>query len=260
MVAASGSEPPRDQARFDELYKLALAVFTERGHPMPAALQERVLRIHRLRNLAVHLGAEPASRMVQSALRTAGELRALAIDTLEALEAFRESGPVQAVATLVSVESISVPLAEAERLLGEDKVSEAADQASIALYATLERVSPRLRSTHYRRPSSLMMGRETSREVTDAVIGLNDRANRLESWILASALGLRPRELRHLQQMLGEPVYTMGGPQPRRIDRDEGIELSRTTVESALLTTADVVYRLWQDDSLILSDEPWRED
>jgi len=255
LIAASGTPPPSERDTFDRIYELALAVLDERGHTMPQGLRTRLLQVHRQRNLAVHLGVEPAPRMVQTALRTATELRSLAIDSLEILEAFRTAGPVRAVAHVIAIPVISQALSEAERLLGEDQLVEAADQAAIALHEALERVSPSLRT----RPRGFRIP-HIDREVRDALSGLRDRANRHEAWILATGLGLRPRELRRLQRTVGEPIYTMAGPQPHSIPRDPRVELNRPLVEWAVLTTADIIYRLWQDDSLFLSDDPWREE
>ena len=255
MIAASGPRPPTERDHFDQVYSLAFAVLRDSGHPMPASLSNRVLQVHRLRNLAVHLGAAPPTRMVETALRTATELRGLAIDALDVLEAFRDSGPVRAVAEIVALEAVSIPLAEAERLLSSGDLEGAANQASIALDGALSRVTPALRSW---RSSRIRTGRDWARDLKEAVEALTDRSNRMEAWIVAAGVGLTPGELDRLQRLVGSPVYTLGGPQPHSINRDPKVELTAGAVEWAVLSTADVIYRLWQNDSMRLG-EAWEE-
>jgi len=265
LIAAAGDDPPAERAGFSEIYKLALAVLDARERPMPESMRGRVLRVHRARNMAVHLAVEPAETLVATAIRTAVELRELAIEALDVLAAFRESGPVRAVAELVGIPAVSGPLGEAERLLAEGKPSEAADQAAAALHAALSRVTPGLRDWGHRRPMlrNTFPGqgmssdyRNAERALEEAFVAADKRSDRLEAWILAFGLGLRPSELARLQRVVGTPIYTMGGPQPAAVNRHPDVELTPEAVTSAVLLTADVIYRLWQNDSM-RAGEPW---
>lgn len=99
---------------------------------------------------------------------------------------------------------------------------------------------------------------KAERDLEAAFQNAEDRSDRLEAWILATGLGLRPAELARLQRVLGTPTYTLGGPQPHAIDRYRDVELTQPVVEAALLLTADVIFRLWQNDSMRLG-EPWED-
>jgi hypothetical protein len=196
-------------------------------------------------------------RVVDNALDTARQLRSLAIDALEMLEGFRTAGPVRAVAELVAIDEISTPLAEAERALGDGDIERAANQASLALDAALSRVTPALRSWRHSESRFRFrihdIRRESGRDLGEMLESLEDRANRLEAWALAIGLGLRPAELARLQRLLGRPLRTLG-PQTPDIMRREDVELTANAVEWAVLLTADVIYRLWQDESMRLGE------
>jgi hypothetical protein len=135
LIAASGSNPPEERDSFDQVYSAALSALRERELDIPQSMRTRIQQSHRARNSAVHLGVDPVARLADTAIRTAPELRALAVEALDVLRPFHGSGPVGAVAELVGLQSVSEPLREAERLLAEGSLADAADQTSIALDA-----------------------------------------------------------------------------------------------------------------------------
>jgi hypothetical protein len=248
-IASSLGEPPGRDATFEQTLQLAEAALAGGANAIDQSLRTRILTTHRHRNAAVHHGAEPAGRAVARAIETALELRQRAIDSLTLLEAFRDSGPASAVGRLVGLEPIATPLTKAERFLVEGELLSAADQCAIALHEAIERVKPGLRTYE-------LLSRGRMRDRVDELDEMVREQNRLhEAWILAIGLGIRPVELSRLRRVLGEPIYLInGGGEPDSVDRSE-IELTEALVSWALRTTTDVIFRLWQSESL--SPNPW---
>jgi hypothetical protein len=249
-IAASGANPPDRDALFDQVYSAAVAELGARGHPMPGSLKARVQNMHRQRNGAVHLNIEPTTRAIETAIRTTIELRDLVVVAVAHLEAFRASGPTRAVATIVGIESISGALTDAERLLGEGRLVEAADACAVALDGALERVRPGLRSYKHVGPLN-----PTERNLGYALQRADETANLHETWILALGLGLRPVELARLQRIVGQPDGTFKVPEP--IERDPKVELTLPVVTWALRVTTDVIYRLHQGEGLSQREWPY---
>lgn len=76
------------------------------------------------------------------------------------------------------------------------------------------------------------------------------RAEAVEAWVLALAVGLQPSELEDVLSVLGRPAYWNSVT----IHRDPSVRLEAATVENALLMAADVIFRLWVTDSLDRDD------
>ena len=147
-------------------------------------------------------------------------------------------------------------------LLARDCKSEAGSSADRPI-----RVREQLTNEFIRKPvreqdrvenATVARGRDLPRELEETLKSHDDRADRLEAWILAIGLGLRPAELVRLQRLLGRPTYTLSRDPPK-VHRREDARLTPEDVEWALLTTADVTYRLWQGDAMKLG-EPWSEE
>jgi hypothetical protein len=250
-VAGNAPKPPAPSALWPDIYNAAVRAFRDHyKHPMTESLMRRVRQIHRHRNGAVHDGIDPGPRVLDSALATAAELRSLAVDALELLEAFRTSGPSRAVAGVVKIAPIGDPLAEAEDLLNQDALEAAADKCAIALEAALERAKPNIRSY-----KGLTARRDDDR--VDSMFAIFAEQRQLhEAWILALGLGLRPIELRRLQRVLGQPMRSIREVgEVSEVMRDKSVKLTRPTVQWAVRTTTDVVFRLWQSESL--APRPW---
>lgn len=200
------------------------------------------------------------------------ELRVVASPRCHAIayqqRAFGGSGPVRAIAAIVDLEPVSGPLAEAAELLESDKVTEAADAASKAFHAALVRVQSPLRAQRrgfpvrsFRGLFARALGRSYPSPFADAERQLDDVLHTLaghlfdhEPWILAAGLGMRPAELAELERVLGAPLYDNLANAP--VVRRKDVVLSRELVGSALLQTADVIYRLWQGGALARPPEP----
>lgn len=266
LIAGAGKTPPGERDPFERLFELARDFLNEQGQAMPQSLVTRVMQVHRGRNLAVHTGVGPALQLVQSAVRTAHDLRALAVDGLQLLEAFRDSGPVRAVAEQVDLQPVSGPLREADRSLREAKFTEAADWGAVVLDAVLARVDPRLRDWGHHPPQfrGSFPGRggfgsefeRAERALQDEFKAVHEREDRLEAWVLALGLGLRPVDLARLQHTLGRPWRR--DAQSASVTRSADADLSPQRVEAAILLTTDLVYRLWQSGSLGTGN-PWEQ-
>lgn len=263
LVANASANPPSDRAKFEDILSVAVDELRLHGGDISTSLRTRTLASHRARNAAIHEGTSPGANTVNAAIKAAIELRDLIAGTLDPLAPFGGAGPVRAIATIVDFQPISVPLAEAERLLTEGSFTQAADHAAIALDAALARVKPPLRGRPSRMvPTGSFRGKFSSptgvstgwpsplgaaERQLDTILGnLRDQLTHHEAWILAGGLGMRPAELAELQRVLGTPWR--GGTVT--VQRDEKVTLTREVVESALLRTADLVYRLWQGGSL----------
>jgi len=248
MAAAKAPKPAGPEARWPELFSAAVVAFRDvLGHPMRDGLMRRLKTLHEQRNAAVHDGTDPGPRAIDAALETAAELRNLAVDGLELLEAFRDGGPSAVVARVIDIDPVSRPLREAEEHLGRDELEPAADRCAVALHEALERVKPGLET--YRTPTSTR-----APDRADQVFGiLRDQARLHQAWILAFGLGLRPIELARLQRLLGEP-------DDEGVYRAKGVTLDRAGVQWAVRTTTDVIFRLWLSESLAPRPWPWLED
>jgi|BarGraNGADG00212_1021973.scaffolds.fasta_scaffold15636_3 hypothetical protein len=244
FIATAGSTPLGDREGWDKIYDLALAALAENGRDLPPGLRARINRAHRLRNLALHVGAEPIPREAEAAVKTARDLMELASHGSPELEMIATAGPLEGVGRLVAMPPITDPLIAAAVALREKRYVDAADKAAIALQEALARVAPPLRPAHFRwYPSSFF-----SQPIGESLQILSHRAGLLEAWVLALGTGLRPVELAELRQVLGQPTWGANG----RIDvnRDPATDLSPSAVESATSKTADVIFRLWHSDSL----------
>ncbi|MFI5260100.1 MAG: hypothetical protein ACHQ01_10920 [Candidatus Limnocylindrales bacterium] len=260
LVATGGPKPPDGQERYADLLGLAEVAFNEVGTPLSARLRERMVRTHRARNSALHVGAEPGERTVQAALGAARELLAIAAATSPLLEQISRVGPVQAVAELVDVFSIREALLVAAEALGQGDLVRAADSAAIAFNGALERLDPplRARATMPRGKLQLVSSYGPQRPIgIDEIIEPHEkRADLAEAWLLALAIGLRPNEVADLHRVLGHVVGFLDG----RIEvrRAPEIALTPALVESSLLTVASVVFRLVANGELRLR-EPWEK-
>jgi hypothetical protein len=260
LVASTGSRTLKRDAGYDDALAAAVEALTEHDRQMPADLRRRLHESHRLRNAAVHHGSEPAARAVGRAIEAARALRDLAISGSPLLEAFREAGPVTAVAGLVGVPVIAGPLHSAEELLRAGDLTGATDQAAIALDRALALVDPPLRGRHrfsrhrLTRYRYTFSGDPVAKGLSDVIEALeeldregSDRADRQEAWLMAFGLGLQPGELYRLRRTLGEPVYLQSGAD---VHRAKDVELTAPVVEAALLRVSDIVFRLWQNETL----------
>jgi hypothetical protein len=248
-IATALGRPPDKDATFDQIYHLAVEALVPTARPLTQSLRTRVPEMHRQRNTAVHLSVDPGPKAIARALETADDLRSHAVDALALLEAFRSSGPVRAVASKIGLEPIASALIEAEQFLAAGRLQDAADQCSIALGTALERVRPGLRS--YKHVSGLDPNKE--RHLWFAVQRADENARLHEAWILALGLGLRPVELARLQRVLGVPVFD--GPRFVEVEHDEAVELTEPIVTWAVRLTTDIIFRLWQGESL--AARPW---
>jgi hypothetical protein len=139
----------------------------------------------------------------------------------------------------------------------------AADEGSIAFDGALRSLEPPLRPRDFhkvkhrtrQRPRDQALGRgvvELERTIDELDRAIDERDKRIdtvEAWTLAAGVGLRPRELAHLNVVLGRPIYYLADPpnnvQVYRYPEDP----DPADVERALLTVADVILRLWISDS-----------
>lgn len=270
LVAMSSENPPPDRAKFEDVYSSAVQVLRDKhGTDVSPSLRARIVGSHRARNAAIHEGNGPSPTTVRSSIKAATDLRDLIVSVLPTLLPFGGAGPIEAIAKTVDLPSISDPLAEAERLLNAGDVKEAADSAAVALDRTLRQAKPPMRSPYTRRPfgqsvkglfnKSRAFGTgypspfaEAERYLDDVLTELDDRVDHHEVWILATGLGLRPTELSDLQRLLGRASFD--GYEMPTVHRGADVNLTREAVETALLATADVIYRAWQAGMLSPAD------
>lgn len=256
LVATGGPRPPDGQDRYADLLGQAEAAFTEADTPLSARLRERMLRTHRTRNSALHVGVEPSERSVQTALGAARELLEIAAATSPLLGQISRVGPVQAVAELVEVPSIMEALLGASEALGRGDLVGAADSAAIAFNATLERLAPPLRA-HASAPRGQLQ--LVSSYGPPGTIGIYEvtrpnerRADLAEAWLLALAIGLRPIEVEDLHRVLGDVIRFLNGQTEAR--RASEIMLTAALVESSLLRVTAIVLRLVANGELRLPE------
>ena len=251
-VASEGEELLMGQENWEKVYDLARKALRTQGRDLPQGLALRVLRAHRLRNMAVHLGTEPAPSEVIRAIAAAKDLMAFAAGGSPLLALLAGAGPLHAVAQLVQIPAISDPLREAgDDLAAEDHVK-AADHAALALDAALARVNPPLRQSHHRRPPhfsgwGLQLPQEF-RQIEDYLSDTDQRLSLMDEWLLAVAVGLPPAELNTLRNTLGRPTYYADN----HVEFHRSGALTPAAVHRCALDAASLIYRLWQADAVAL--------
>jgi hypothetical protein len=219
-----------------------------------------MVRTHRARNSALHVGAEPGERTVETALGAARELLAIAAATSPLLEQISRAGPVQAVAGLVDVPSIREALLAALAALARGDLVGAADSTANAFDATLGRLDPPLR-VHGTVPQGKLQlvssyGPPGTIRIEEISRPHEKRADLAEVWLVALAIGMRPNEVEELHRVLGHVVRFLNG----RIEvrRAPEIMLTMALVESSLLKVAAIVFRLVSNGELRLR-ESWEK-
>jgi|BarGraNGADG00212_2_1021979.scaffolds.fasta_scaffold07670_3 hypothetical protein len=256
LVATGGAKPPDGQERYADLLGLAEAAFKEAGSPLSARLRERMVRTHRARNSALHVGVEPGERTVQTALGAARELLVITAATSPLLEQISRVGPVQAVAQLVEVPSIREALLASSEALGRDDLVRAADSAAIAFIATLERLDPPLRARATKPRGKIQRvssyGPERPIDIDEITRPFEMRANLAEAWLLALAIGLRPNEVKDLHRVLGKVMRFLNGR--TEVERAPEIILTAALVESSLLKVTAIIFRLVANGELRLRE------
>ena len=262
LLGSEGPTPPDERATFEQVYEAAVLALRDDGQELPRGLGARIRQAHRLRNMAIHHGSEPAANATERAIRAAEDLRDVATSRSPVLAAFRGAGPIVAVGGLVGRPTISLRLAQAAAALDRGDTTGAADHGAIAFDRALRLVRPPLRQPDpYRQRTRL---RRSPSFTTDPLQALNDveraldeankRTQQLETWVLALGVGLQPRDLAELYRVLGRPIYYLA-PEPSDVRVVRGPEaLVQAEVEAALLTVADVIFRLWLSDSFAPSE------
>lgn len=268
LIASSGQKALADRAGFEDVLAAAEEVI-----PLKPALRARIRAAHRLRNSALHHGAEPASAAVRRAIDAASELRTVATSSSPLLEAFRTSGPVGAVAGLLADHlDIAARLQAAEAALGAGEWTVALDQAAIALESSIGRMRPALRDRwpfhrnldrHTRRLGADReieeRVRELSRNAEEALRQVDKRFEHIEAWLLAFGLGLQPVELARLRRTLGRVSWHFAPDEPS-IHRDKAVVVTAVVAEGAVLEVADVVFRMWAGGSLRPTADPFSDE
>jgi hypothetical protein len=265
LLAADGAKPLAESARWEDVLAAAANATQSQGG-IPAALAAKLRSAHRLRNMAIHHGSEPAPAAAQRAIKAARELLDLSTSRSSLLRAFGSAGPVRAVAKLVGVERLSEPLREAADALGRGDAVATIDGAAIALDRALRLVDPPLRpaDTPYNwslRSMLRIRDGEVNHAIGELRKGINNaikaeaaKTRLLESWVIALGIGLSPRELARLTRILGQPEITGADETTNRpvitVRRQDEAVLDLAGAEAALLAVADIVFRLWASDSL----------
>ena len=263
LLATGGRVPPAAGAmeKFAELLRLAEAALADVGSPLDIGLRDKILRLHRSRNSAIHAGVVPPETVVTMAIDAARQVVAAAARTSPLLARISDAGPVAAVAEMVEVPLIRERLVTASDALKAGNLADAADNAALALDETLRRLDPPLRSSIGRRlPTGKLAtvnpyqsGRFGSVGIDEIARPIEDRADLMEAWVLALAVGLRPNELRDLRRVVGIVEYYGSGP---KVGRRPDVVLTAALVEGRLLTIASVVFRLVANGEL-RRRQPW---
>jgi hypothetical protein len=262
LIATGGSKPPEGQERFSDLLALSELAFKDAGDPIDVRLRDRILRTHRSRNSALHVGLDPSERTVQTAIAAARDVLGLASRASPVLGRIAGVGPVRAVAELVDVPVIKDALNLASEALARADPIGAADQAAIALETALSRLDPPLRDRMGRLlprgsiPRVSTYGPQSAIGIDEITRPLEKHADLIEAWLLALAIGVRPGELARLRRQLGYVTVTLVGQVS--VQRAAEIDLTLATAEASLLQVTSIVFRLVVNGELRVR-EPWEK-
>jgi hypothetical protein len=247
LLASTGAAPLSDRETWEQVLNLAVDALRADSRELPRGLRQRLLRGHRLRNMALHLGTEPAPGEVARAVATAKELMEFAASGSATLQTLAGTGPLRAVGQLVGIADIADALTAADEALQAEKFTEAADKAAVALELAFRRMEPPLLPEHRSRVNFSLRVQEFQ-DLDKFLDSIDRHVNRVEEWMLAVATGFRPAELRELRLLLGHVIFYSGGN--IEVRRGESVELSPSAVHRAALQVAGVIFRLWQTGSL----------
>jgi len=240
MIATTSADPPGDRDSFDVLYEKARKAMAAAKVSFPPGLPQRINSSHRQRNVGLHLGSEISPGVALIGVQAARELRSLVRKNSTALSVIDDAGVIRAVGRMTNVKDIETAMNAADAALGEGRVKDAVDQAAIALDIATQRLDPRLKPEHFE-PNVLKYG-DSDRRLRDLKDWYDKRFEFHETWMIATAVGLHPVEYRDLKRVLGSVSWYVGG----RIDVRRVEEPDPATAEAAVLTVADVLFRLTQ--------------
>ncbi len=255
LLATTGPDPLSDRESWDQIYQHAIKALRAQHRNLPPGLGQRVVRAHRARNIAVHIGSEPSATEVARAIATCRDLMAFAAAGSPLLTLLAGAGPLHAVAELVTIPAVVDPLREAGDALVAERYTEAADKAAVALEQALLRISPPIRPYFSRHPPRFGYRVGEPRvlgDLEDYLQWADQRLGMLDEWVLSVAVGLPANELRAIRDVLGRPIFFAGGN--IEVRRSEKVVLTPATVHRCALEAASMIYRLSQSNAIALLD------
>lgn len=245
-------EDVREKADFRELLDAA-----DKELRLSSTAKRDLRQVHMARIDVTHRGGIPSEETTRRAIRAAGQLLD-AIETALGASGGSASSLPAAVAAAIEAPEISEQLLLADRALSAGETEQAADATLRAFEYAQDRAAPPLPTrdwTHTPAGIGLAFKDYDQRRHVEE---LDDIVRRTEPWLLASAFGLRPRDVERIRVTLGRLIVY--DTVPARTD-----EVMRSTVPDgdsvrwALNTVARVIFRLHELRALHEGPMPARE-
>lgn len=216
---------------------------------------------HSLRNHVVHHGARAGNTEAAracAAARVLGELLPMvgAAPTVVA----SGGGVASAVAEVVHVPDVSDELRIGDQAFIAGDEGAVADAAGYALWRLLALTSPPLRVTSQTSlPSAQPDYRDkVGKQMVRDIGGVREQLDELRAWVVAPALGITPAAFTRLIAVVGwYSAFDTGSPRGDEVRRKE--PTSMADARWALEQVAEVAFRLWQTDALVLRSSRYYE-
>lgn len=236
---------PKDET-FIRLLERAVAAAKPRKFPQ--LLYGELVDVTDVRNLALHRGIAVAHETALRGARTARRLLGALPELMqEDLVGDGNIGIAGAVASRLEPTYLSAALSGAEESMKQGDHIQAAAWLSVAWQEAMRRAH--LRTQEYETKDQFPPHKKTA--VESAVASLVQKVAVEEVWISRFAIGIDPRSLIRLSEMLGRPYHSESGPPT--VSRYGLPEPSTDDVVWAMGRVTEVLYRLWAGGLLDLS-------
>lgn len=233
IIASHGEKDVPEKADYAALWQLAL----ER-RPLNQSLRDRLRRLHRQRNLVLHLGGTVDEHIASAGTKAARALFNELAPEMTGTESLPAgTGPATAVGTLLEsyAPEIAHALTDMDAKLSQRAWKEACQAAAYALDMARARCDPPLLWTQARGPTDPF---NHSRYEDD------ERRREQETLLVANGLGVTVSDYLRLREVIGRtsslrheyPPHFYGGPDDP--DPDD--------VRHATAQVVEIIFRLWE--------------
>jgi hypothetical protein len=222
---------------------------------LSSAVKRDLRQVHLARIDVTHRGGIPSKETTLRAIRSARDLLQTTQKALGGVAGSAASLP-GAVAAAIEAPEIGEQLLLADAALSAGDTGAAADATLRAFEYAQDRCSPPLPRRDRTRGSHIEFD-FTDRGQRRQVEELQATVHRAEPWIMASAFGLRPRDVERLHSILGQLIIYDTYPD-RSDEVMRGAEPDPESVGWALQTVARVVFRLHELRAFFVGQVPKR--